>query len=260
MKVPTLSPSNRGNDVVTITTTSTCATVWARDDQRLDQDRCRNLRLPELALDEDDRHLADAVAAPLGLVEHLDQEGVAVGDHAAERQPCERLAAPAPVAAGAIAWRELRDRADVLVREGAEEDAVQRPVHHADALEVARTDHHVVLRGGGRERREVLRVVREVGVHLADQIDVSLCHGTLQAVDVRAPQAAGTGAMHHLEASWELHREPIGDLPGTIGRGVVDDHHPEALVREHAADQGGQVLAFVVGRDDDQDARERHDR
>src|SRR5688500_1508298 len=83
MNVPTESPGNRGYDVVTITTTWRMSGTGAeheapRHDQRLDQHVGRQLRLAEPALDEDDGHFADAEAPLFRLVQHLDEERVAV--------------------------------------------------------------------------------------------------------------------------------------------------------------------------------------
>ena len=97
--------------------------------------------------------------------------------------------------------------------------------------------------------------MREVGVHLADEIDVGLRDRLLQAIDVRAPKPALAGAVHHLDAARVLARERVGDRPGAVGRAIVDDQHAEARVREHAAHEDRQVLALVIGRDDDEDGR-----
>src|SRR5215217_8523598 len=99
MNVPTLSPGNRGYDVVTMTTVCGIASAprgaeleAPRHDDRLEQHARGELRLPLPALDEDDRHLGDAAAVARGVEEHLDEKGVAVRDHGVEREPGERLA------------------------------------------------------------------------------------------------------------------------------------------------------------------------
>src|SRR5436190_21458746 len=99
-----------------------------RHGQRLDTHVRRELRLSEAPLDEDDRHFADAIAELLRFVEHLDEKGITVGDHRRNRQAGERLAAPAAVAAGAVAGGEAGDQPDVSVAEGAQQDPVDRPV------------------------------------------------------------------------------------------------------------------------------------
>src|SRR6187551_3915664 len=123
MKVPTESPGNLGYDVVTITTTSGMSAraehEAPRHDQRFDQHVARQLRLSLAALDEDDGDLADAQATAAGLVQHLDEERVAVRDHVGDRHPRQGFATPAAVPAGAVRGRERRDEADVAIAERA---------------------------------------------------------------------------------------------------------------------------------------------
>ena len=176
MNVPTLSPGNRGYDVVTITTTwrmvtAPCAkTQPPRHDQRLDEHRARDLRLPLPPLDEDDRHFADPAAAPRA-PRRASRPGTrsrptpcassgsrASASRRQQRKPLVQSLGDRP-----------RHRADVAVGEGAEEDPVQRPVHDADAVQVARADDDVVVGGRRGERRQVLGIVRQVRVHLADR-------------------------------------------------------------------------------------------
>src|ERR1700747_589639 len=57
-----------------------------RRDGGLDEHRPRELRLALPPFDERDRRLGDAAALPRRDVQHLDKEGVAVGDETVERQ------------------------------------------------------------------------------------------------------------------------------------------------------------------------------
>ena len=57
---------------------------------------------------------------------------------------CKRLATPAPVTARAVVRRQARHHAYVAIGERAQEYPTQRPVHHADAVEIPRADHQVV--------------------------------------------------------------------------------------------------------------------
>ena len=88
MNVPTLSPGNRGYELVTITTTWRVTGPCGRASrQGVISDSMRT------ALETFDwpcrrstkmiGHFADAAAAPAGFEQHLDQEGVAVRDHVA---------------------------------------------------------------------------------------------------------------------------------------------------------------------------------
>ena len=101
------------------------------------------------------------------------------------------------------------------------------------------------------------RVVREVGVHLADDVD-RLVNRALDAVDVRAAEPASIGPVHDVDAARMLAREVVRDLAGAVRRLVVHDEHADVGLLQQALDQRRQVLALVVGRDDDERARRRH--
>src|SRR6188508_3029434 len=121
MNVPTLSPGNRGYDVVTITTVKgTSAPLTTEDqpprhEQRLEENAGRELRLAHPPLDEDDRHLADAESPFARVEQHLDEKRIAVGDHVGNRQTRQRFAPPAAVPARAVAGRQARHESDVAV-------------------------------------------------------------------------------------------------------------------------------------------------
>ena len=89
---------------------------------------------------------------------------------ASSGSPRERLAPPAAEPARAVGGRDAGDGPHVAIGERAQEDPVQRPVHDADAGQVPRPDHQVVLLGGLRQRRQVLGTVRKVRVHLEDEL------------------------------------------------------------------------------------------
>ena len=153
MNVPTVSPGNRGYDVATITTrwgvtggSRRAIAGGARQGVSTDSSSTPpdSFDEPMPPLDEDDRHFADARAARVRFVDHLDEKRVAVGHDAVERQLRQRLAAPAAEAAGAVVGAQPGDGTDVAVGERAEDDALQRPVDHADAVQVARPDDDVV--------------------------------------------------------------------------------------------------------------------
>ena len=100
---------------------------------------------------------------------------------------------------------------------------------HAAAGDVARADHEVGVRGGLDQRRDVRRVVREVGVHLDDELGAA-GERVLEPGGVGAAEAVLLGAVEDLDRV-ELGGEPVGDLAGPVGRGVVDDEHPVARRR-----------------------------
>ena len=97
--------------------------------------------------------------------------------------------------------------------------------------------------------------MREVGVHLADRSRRRLrSRAQLQAVDVRAAEPARAGAVHHLDAAGILARRARRRLarcrPASRRRRPAGGSR---RMREDAAHQHGQVVALVVGRDDDED-------
>ena len=94
--------------------------------------------------------------------------------------------------------------------------------------------------------------MREVGVHLADEVRGALLQGVKQAVDVRAAEAANSRAVHDFDASRMLARELIRDGTGTVGRIIIDDEHANTVVFEHAGGEQRKVLALVIGWNDNQ--------
>ena len=118
--------------------------------------------------------------------------------------------------------------------------------------EVARSDHHVVALRGGRHRRKVLGIVREVGVHLKDQVRARL-ERLAQAVDVRAAKPSRSVAMHDLDAAGILPCQIVGDRARPVGRSVVDHEHAKARMSEDPRRQNRQVVLLVVGRRHDDD-------
>src|SRR5712691_8003525 len=157
-------------------------------DRRFEKHRARKLRFALPALDKCDRHFADTAAALRGHVQHLDQKRIAVRDEAIERQPGERLAAPAAVAARAIASAQSRHRPDVGIGEAAERTPPQRPVEDSPSRSVPRSDDHLGAIGGGDQIGQARRIVGEVGIHLTDDVD-RLANRLPEAIDVRPSEA-----------------------------------------------------------------------
>ena len=263
-----VSPGNRGYEVVSITTTWRRVTT-ARLRRRRTRPRFRSTRrhgmiidssstrpdifdAPCAALDEDDRHLADAPALPRDLEHGLHHERVAVRQEPLEVQPRQRVAPPAAVPARAVARGQPGDGADVAVRERAQDDAAQRPVHHADAVQVARAEHEVVVGRRRDEIRQVPRVVRQVRVHLADEVGVGARAPSGSRRDTTGPARARPSGASPAGARDSSRASSSATAPGAVGRLVVDDQH---LVRRTASrirgTSTGQVVALVVRRDDD---------
>ena len=105
----------------------------------------------------------------------------------------------------------------------------------------------------GEQARQVGGVVGEVGVHLDDEI----C-----AARQRLAKARDVGGAETLLARPVKHRdvlvrrcEPLGDLPGAVGRGVIDDQDPPWLaeVLAHRGDNRLEVGGLVVRGEDEPD-------
>ena len=78
------------------------------DRERLEDDPARHLARAQLAVDEDDRHLADPGARARGEVGRLDLEDVAARVELVPRQCRQRLAAPRLEAAGQVVRPQTR--------------------------------------------------------------------------------------------------------------------------------------------------------
>ena len=179
---------------------------------------------------------------------------------AIERQRGERLAAPAAVAAGAVARVEPRDRADVGVREAAEEPAPQRPVHDRAAGHVARADRRGRRARWRRSDRGRWRGSCERSASIW-QIDVAPA-GRARAGCRRRTSARGRGRSVRCITSTRpgyASASSSASCAGAVRRLVVDDQHADTSgYAISACDQHRQVVALVVSRHDDQRRARRH--
>ena len=100
----------------------------------------------------------------------------------------------------------------------------QRPVLRPAALHVPRADHHVVLAHPREDARQVARRVAEVRVHVL-QVVVVVLHRVLHGREGRGAEAelARAGAGRLIRGS--VARQLVDDLPGAVGRVVVDHQH-----------------------------------
>ena len=174
------------------------------------------LRLADLAVDEDDRQLLDAEAELVGAVGQLDLEAVAAGADGVEVERLQHAAAEALVAAGQVAVGQAQDGARIEAAAAADDLAQRAPVLDAAALHVARAEHHVgALLDEAEEVGQVGGVVREVGVHLEDEVG-AVVEGLAEAGHVRLAQALLAGAMQHLDVG-VLGRQPSASWPVPSG-------------------------------------------
>ena len=77
---------------------------------------------------------------------------------------------------------------DIFAGKPAQHQAGQRPVDHADAAYIARTQNQVRLLDRFQKRGNIVRVVREIAVHLEDEF-VFFLQRPFEAGDVSAAQA-----------------------------------------------------------------------
>ena len=101
---------------------------------------------------------------------------------------------------------------------------------------------------------QVAGVVRQVGVHLEEQVGAA-GQRVAKAGDVGLAEALLAGAVQHLDVG-VLAGQAVGQLAGAVGRVVVDDQRVELQVvavgdLADALEGVPQVVAFVVGRKDD---------
>jgi hypothetical protein len=96
--------------------------------------------------------------------------------------------------------------------------------------------------------------VREVGVHLQDQVR-SRRQGDREAREVGAAETVLRLPVQRADLR-ELGREPVGDRAGAVRGTVVHDQHGviepgRGELRQHGAHDRLHVLGLVVGRQDE---------
>lgn len=199
-----------------------------------------------------------AIALLPGLEAHFNLETVTVAAHLVEIDGFEHLYAEAFESAGCVSHGESGHDARVLVGEVAQQKPFHRPVDHVDALDVAGTEHEVVLLDRFEETGQRPGVVREIRIHF-EHVVIALGDGVFETGDIGRAEShflltfeqvdAVVAAVHH-----RAHR-----VPGAVGRIVVHDEHLQALIpREDVRNDVLDVLQLVVGRYDDECAL--HDR
>jgi hypothetical protein len=107
-----------------------------------------------------------------------------------------------------------------------------------------------------QQARHVVGVVREVGVHLEDDVGLQLAQRVPHAADVGGAEAAPLALeqVHVRVAALRL----AHDAGGAVGRAVVDDEDRAVVPgagerRLQRVDQATDVLGLVVRRQDDDD-------
>ena len=224
------------------------------DGEAVADEAARELGLADLALGEGDRHLADVEAGLDGQPSEVDLEDVAGRGELVEVKLLEDLAAEGAVAGGGVRQAGAQRQRDVHVAAAGEDPALLGPVDHLAALDVAGADDEVGALGDLLEEQvQLLRGVRAVGVHLAEDLVVAL-QAPLEAGEVGAEQAALALPVQDVDVVVGR-GQLVGLLAGAVGAVVVDDEHVHlGLGGAQPRGDEGQVAQLVVGRDDDQGA------
>ena len=95
-----------------------------------------------------------------------------------------------------------------------------RPVAHAAAGHVARTDHEVVASAGRQHGRQILRIVREVGIHGENEV-IARRDRLSEAGSVSCAEPKLAGPVDHLDrgrraaSSSAIAPVPSGELSST---------------------------------------------
>ena len=195
--------------------------------------------------------------APRGDEQHLDQERIAVGDEAIERQ---RAPAPRGASSGSRscsrAALQPRDRADVDVGEPAEEPPPQRPVHDRAARHVARADDDVGVARSPRSGRGRCRGSCERSASIWQMTSTGSSMRLRDAVDVRAARGRARPVRCITSTRPGCARASASaTLARAVRRLVVDDEHADVRRAASAPSTStGRFVALVVGRHDDERA------
>ena len=183
----------------------------------------------------------------MAAVIHFNLESIAVGVDRRQIELLKHIGAKALVAAGHVADGQAQQRARIPAPAAADHLAQPRPVFDAAARHVARAQRHVGgALGNGQQHRQVVRLVREIGVHFA-QVAVALAQAFAETGDIGGAQAQLAAAAHELHTRG-VRSQRRHHVAGAVGRTVVHHQHIElrALLK-HGGDQARDVLGLVVG-------------
>src|SRR5439155_10737930 len=219
------------------------AEAWHLPD-RLRDDRLRHLRASDLTVCERDRNLDDLEAGTQCPVSRLDLEGVALRVDGVEIDRLENRAPIALEAACQVADLHAQDDSRIEGAAGRNETAEQTPVPHASAGDVPRAEGEICPVFDSRDQAgDVVRIVREVAVHLQYELPVTR-ERVSEAGQIGRTEALLALAVEDVDVA-ELPGEAVGELAGPAG-GVLASH-PDAyaLVAERAPPRQ-DVLALVV--------------
>ena len=173
------------------------------DDERLSEDPGGQLRRSVPSTDEQHRCLSDAAPRLGSFAQGFHEKRESFGADSLPMNLSNGGRAPAAVTAGAVFGLKSGDGADIGISPHTECGAVAGPVLETGAFRVPGPDDHIELSCGGHHRWEEARVVRQVGVHLTDDIDIHR-GGFRECFCVGQAEAPFPCPVEHLDPTREL--------------------------------------------------------
>ena len=119
------------------------------------------------------------------------------------------------VSAGRICERHAGNDSHIGGRALAEHKTAQRPVDDADPVDVTRAQHQIRFLGRFEENRDVVRVVREIAVHLENEFIAAL-QSPFESSNVSPAQPLFFGSMQNVNGRM-LGGEVVGSFAGAVG-------------------------------------------
>jgi len=153
----------------------------------------------------------------MGELRRLDLERVARTEQLGHVDRAEAVGVPQLEAAAEVAEGQAERQPRCAAADAAERQARRAPPGGPAAGQVARREHEpgVALEQRGAHLRELLGRVREVAVHLADDV-VAALQTPGEAGAVGQPEAVLAGAMQHVHPR-ARRRELVGQRAGAVG-------------------------------------------
>src|SRR5690606_34759278 len=132
----------------------------------------------------------------------------------------------------------------------AEDEACNRPVHHRHlAVLITGAEYEVRFLYGLQELRQVRRVMREIRVHLEDEV-VAALQRPFEACEVRGAQPKLGRTVDHVHTLLRLHYL-VDYRTRTVRRPVVHHQYLQPLILlQNSLRKACDVLALVVGGND----------
>ena len=155
--------------------------------------------IPTVRSRKHDRYLLNLESGKQRTVGHLDLEHIPLRSHATQIDRFEHTAMDAFESAGQIANIDPQDQPRVQPAAAADQPAQQSPVAHAAARHVAGSEHEIGRVRGLQQVAEVRRVVREVGVHLDDELGAAV-ERVRKPGQVCLTETGFCAAVQHLDA------------------------------------------------------------